>query len=171
MKINVNGQEHEVDVAADMPLLWVLRDELNIKGPKFGCGIAQCRACTVHLNGQPIPSCSFPVSAVGGAEITTIEGLGTPDAMSLVQKAWVEHQVAQCGYCQPGQIMSASALLNKNSNPSDEEIDKAMSANLCRCGTYPRIRAAVKSAAKSIREIELSPTTEAEANDQSEVSS
>ena len=162
MKINVNGQEHEVDVAADMPLLWVLRDELNIKGPKFGCGIAQCRACTVHLNGQPIPSCSFPVSAVGGAEITTIEGLGTPDAMSLVQKAWVEHQVAQCGYCQPGQIMSASALLNRNSNPSDEEIDKAMSANLCRCGTYPRIRAAVKSAAKSIREIELSPATEAE---------
>ena len=171
MKINVNGQEHEVDVAADMPLLWVLRDELNIKGPKFGCGIAQCRACTVHLNGQPIPSCSFPVSAVGGAEITTIEGLGTPDAMSHVQKAWVEHQVAQCGYCQPGQIMSASALLNKNANPSDEEIDKAMSANLCRCGTYPRIRAAVKSAAKSIREIELNPAIEAEANDQSEVSS
>lgn len=171
MKINVNGQQHEIDVAADMPLLWVLRDELNIKGPKFGCGIAQCRACTVHLNGQPIPSCSFPVSAVGGAEVTTIEGLGKPDAMSIVQKAWVEHQVAQCGYCQPGQIMSASALLNENSNPSDQEIDKAMSANLCRCGTYPRIRAAVKSAAKSIREIELTATTEAEINDQPEVSS
>ncbi len=171
MKINVNGQEHEVDVAADMPLLWVLRDELNIKGPKFGCGIAQCRACTVHLNGQPIPSCSFPVSAVGGAEITTIEGLGKPDAMSLVQQAWVDHQVAQCGYCQPGQIMSASALLNKNSNPSDEEIDTAMSANLCRCGTYPRIRAAVKSAAKNIREIELTPAIESEIDNQSEVSS
>jgi len=173
MKININGQEHEVDVAADMPLLWVLRDELNIKGPKFGCGIAQCRACTVHLNGQPIPSCSFPISAVGSAEITTIEGLGTPDAMSLVQQAWVEHQVAQCGYCQSGQIMSATALLNKNSNPSDDEIDTAMSANLCRCGTYPRIRAAVKTAAKKIREVE--PTSEingeAEIDNQSEVSS
>lgn len=171
MKINVNGKQHEVDVAADMPLLWVLRDELNIKGPKFGCGIAQCRACTVHLNGQPVPSCSFPVSAVGSAEVTTVEGLGTPDAMSLVQQAWVEHQVAQCGYCQSGQIMSATALLNKNSNPSDEEIDTAMSANLCRCGTYPRIRAAVKTAAKNIREVELAPATEAELGDQSEVSS
>jgi len=154
-----------------MPLLWVLRDELNIKGPKFGCGIAQCRACTVHLNGQPIPSCSFPVSAVGSAEITTIEGLGTPDAMSFVQQAWVEHQVAQCGYCQSGQIMSATALLNGNSNPSDEEIDTAMSANLCRCGTYPRIRAAVKTAARSIREIKLAPEPENDHEDQTEVSS
>ncbi len=160
MKINVNGQFHEVNVAPDMPLLWVLRDELNIKGPKFGCGIAQCRACTVHLNGQPIPSCSFPVSAVGEGEVVTIEGLGTPDAMSVVQQAWVDHQVAQCGYCQSGQIMTATALLNRNSNPSDDEIDTAMSANLCRCGTYPKIRAAIKSAAKNIQEIELLPAEE-----------
>ena len=158
MKIIVNGELHEVDVAPDMPLLWVLRDELKISGPKFGCGIAQCRACTVHLNGQPIPSCSFPISAVGDAEVTTIEGLGTPSAMSVVQHAWVEHQVAQCGYCQPGQIMTATALLNSNSNPSDEEIDTAMSANLCRCGTYPRIRAAIKTAAEKIRRVELEPT-------------
>ncbi len=151
MKINVNGQVREVAVAPDMPLLWVLRDELKVKGPKFGCGIAQCRACTVHLNGQPIPSCSLPVSAVGDAEITTIEGLGTPQQMSLVQQAWVDHQVAQCGYCQSGQIMTATALLTKNSNPSDDEIDTAMSANLCRCGTYPRIRAAIKTAAQNIR--------------------
>lgn len=151
MKINVNGQVREVAVAPDMPLLWVLRDELKVNGPKFGCGIAQCRACTVHLNGQPIPSCSFPVSAVGDAEITTIEGLGTPQQMSVVQQAWVDHQVAQCGYCQSGQIMTATALLTKNSNPSDDEIDAAMSANLCRCGTYPRIRAAIKTAAQNIR--------------------
>jgi isoquinoline 1-oxidoreductase alpha subunit len=157
MKINVNGQLREVDVAPDMPVLWVLRDELNIKGPKFGCGIAQCRACTVHLNGQPIPSCTFPISAVGEGEITTIEGLGTPDAMSVVQKAWVKHQVAQCGYCQSGQIMTATALLTSNPNPSDEQIDTAMSANLCRCGTYPKIRAAIKTAAKNIQEVELSP--------------
>jgi isoquinoline 1-oxidoreductase alpha subunit len=160
MKINVNGQFREVDVAADMPLLWVLRDELNIKGPKFGCGIAQCRACTVHLNGQPIASCSFPVSAVGEAEVTTIEGLGTPDAMSVVQAAWVEHQVAQCGYCQSGQIMTATALLADNSEPSDEQIDSAMSANLCRCGTYPKIRAAIKTAALNIRQVEILPTIE-----------
>ena len=159
MKININGQSHEIDVAPDMPLLWVLRDELNIKGPKFGCGIAQCRACTVHLNGRPVPSCSLPVSAVGDGKVTTIEGLGSPEKMSFVQAAWVEHQVAQCGYCQPGQIMTASALLSSNSNPSDEEIDIAMSANLCRCGTYPRIRAAIKTAASKIREIELAPTS------------
>ena len=158
MKINVNGKLLEVDLAADMPLLWVLRDELNIKGPKFGCGVGQCRACTVHLNGQPIPSCLFPLSAVGEGKITTIEGLGTPDAMSVVQQAWVEHQVAQCGYCQSGQIMTATALLTDNSDPSDDEIDSAMSANLCRCGTYPRIRAAIKTAAKNIREVELVPS-------------
>lgn len=168
MKINVNGQIREVDVAGDMPLLWVLRDELNIKGPKFGCGIAQCRACTVHLNGKAIPSCSFPVSAVGDAEITTIEGLGTPDAMSLVQQAWVEHQVAQCGYCQSGQIMTATDLLNRNSNPSDEEIDTAMSSNLCRCGTYPKIRAAIKTAAKNIQEINLTNQNETPSNEATE---
>lgn len=154
MKIKVNGKQHNVDVATDMPLLWVLRDELNIKGPKFGCGIAMCGACTVHLNGQPIRSCSFPIAAVGDNEITTIEGLGTPDAMSAVQSAWVEHQVAQCGYCQSGQIMSATALLAVNNNPTDDDIDQAMSGNLCRCGTYPRIRAAIKSAAN---EIQLTP--------------
>lgn len=163
MKINVNGQVREVDVAPDMPLLWVLRDELKVKGPKFGCGIAQCRACTVHLNGQPIPSCSYPVSAVGDAEITTIEGLGTPNAMSVVQQAWVDHQVAQCGYCQSGQIMTATALLTTNSNPSDDEIDIAMSANLCRCGTYPRIRAAIKTAANNIRKEEITPIAHPEA--------
>lgn len=154
MKIKVNGKQHNVEVAGDMPLLWVLRDELGIKGPKFGCGIAMCGACTVHLNGQPIRACSFPIAAVGDNEITTIEGLGTPEAMSAVQSAWVEHQVAQCGYCQSGQIMSATALLATNNNPNDDDIDQAMSGNLCRCGTYPRIRAAIKSAAK---EIQLTP--------------
>jgi len=155
MKISVNGQLRDIEVSPDMPLLWALRDELKIKGPKFGCGIGQCRACTVHLNGQPIPSCSFPVSAVGDGKITTIEGLGTPEAMSVVQQAWVDHQVAQCGYCQSGQIMTATALLANNSNPSDDEIDAAMSANLCR-----RIRAAIKTAAKNIREVELIPSTD-----------
>lgn len=154
MKIKVNGKQHTLDVANDMPLLWVLRDELKIKGPKYGCGIAMCGACTVHLNGQPIRSCSFPISAVGDNEITTIEGLGTPATLSVVQSAWVEHQVAQCGYCQSGQIMSATALLANNNSPSDEDIDQAMSGNLCRCATYPRIRAAIKSAAK---EIQLTP--------------
>ncbi|MGY0627188.1 MAG: (2Fe-2S)-binding protein [Paraglaciecola chathamensis] len=151
MQLNVNGTQHEVDVDEEMPLLWVLRDELNITGPKFGCGIAMCGACTVHINGQPARSCSMPVGQVSGL-ITTIEGLGTPDAMNEVQAAWVEHQVAQCGYCQPGQIMSAAALLQMNPNPDDEAIDRAMSANLCRCGTYPRIRAAIKAAAQNIRE-------------------
>ena len=151
MKLSVNGTIHEVDVDPNMPLLWVLRDELNIHGPKFGCGIAMCGACTVHLDGNPIRSCSFPVSAVKG-EITTIEGVGTPDAMSIVQQAWVDHhQVAQCGYCQSGQIMSATALLEKNPSPTDDEIDAAMSGNLCRCGTYPRIRSAIKSASASLQ--------------------
>ena len=155
MKLTVNGKIHEVDVEPQMPLLWVLRDELNIKGPKFGCGIAMCGACTVHVNGQPVRSCSFPVSAVQG-EVTTIEGLGTPESMHAVQEAWVEHQVAQCGYCQSGQIMAAAALIANNNTPSDKDIDIAMSGNLCRCGTYPRIRAAVKSAAGKVREIQLS---------------
>lgn len=164
MKITVNNVEHEIDVDPNMPLLWVLRDELNIKGPKFGCGIAMCGACTVHLNGQPIRSCSYPVSAVQG-EITTIEGIGTPDALSAVQQAWLDHQVAQCGYCQSGQIMSATALLNNNTNPSDEDIDNAMSGNLCRCGTYPRIKAAIKTAAANVREIKLNAPS---SNNQSE---
>jgi isoquinoline 1-oxidoreductase alpha subunit len=150
MKITVNGTEHDVDVSDDMPLLWVLRDELGIVGPKYGCGIASCGACTVHIEGAPVRSCSVPASAVWG-EVTTIEGIGTPDTLSTVQKAWLDHQVAQCGYCQSGQIMSASALLANNPDPSDADIDRAMSGNLCRCGTYPRIRSAIKAAASSLK--------------------
>ena len=149
MKLRVNGQDHHIDVEPDMPLLWALRDELNITGPKYGCGIAQCGACTVHVDGAAVRSCSVRVGDVDG-EITTIEGLGTPQAMHAVQEAWVEHQVAQCGYCQSGQIMAAAAFLAINANPSDSDIDHAMSANLCRCGTYPRVREAVKSAAAKL---------------------
>jgi isoquinoline 1-oxidoreductase alpha subunit len=151
MKLIVNGSEYELDVQPDMPLLWALRDELGIKSPKFGCGIGTCGACAVHIDGQPVRSCAFPVSAVSG-EVTTIEGLGTPDAMHAVQEAWVEHQVAQCGYCQPGQIMSATALLSQKPSPTDADIDQYMSGNLCRCGTYPRIRAAIKSASTRLQE-------------------
>ncbi len=133
-----------------MPLLWVLRDELGITGPKYGCGIAQCGACTVHVNGTAVRSCQLAVGDVDG-DITTIEGLGTPEALHAVQAAWIEHQVAQCGYCQSGQMMSAASFLDTNEDPSDENIDLAMSANLCRCGTYPRIRAAIKTAAKNLR--------------------
>lgn len=151
MELTVNGVNHEVDVEPDMPLLWVLRDELGITGPKFGCGIALCGACTVHIDGKPVRSCSLPVRAVKG-EVTTIEGMGTPDAMHVLQKIWVEQQVAQCGYCQSGQIMSAAALLAQNPNPTDDDIDVAMSGNLCRCGSYPRIRAAIKAANKKMSE-------------------
>ena len=151
MKLTVNGEVHNVDVSPDMPLLWVLRDELGITGPKYGCGIAQCGACTVHMNGTAVRSCQLPVGSVE-SEITTIEGLGTPQEMHAVQQAWVEHQVAQCGYCQSGQIMQAASMLSANRNPSDQQIDVAMSGNLCRCGTYPRIRAAIKTAAKKLRE-------------------
>lgn len=151
MKLTVNGTSHEVDVEPEMPLLWVLRDELGITGPKYGCGVAQCGACTVHVDGEAVRSCQTPVGDVWGP-VTTIEGLGTPDAMHAVQQAWVEHQVAQCGYCQSGQIMTATALLQANPNPSDEDIDLEMSGNLCRCGTYPRIRAAVKTAARKLQE-------------------
>jgi len=150
MKLIVNGTAYEADVSGDMPLLWVLRDELGITGPKYGCGIGMCGACTVHVDGSPVRSCAMPVASVDG-EVTTIEGLGTPDGLSAVQSAWVEHQVAQCGYCQPGQIMSAAALLAENPDPTDADIDTALSANLCRCGTYPRIRAAVRSAAKRLQ--------------------
>ena len=149
MKLKVNGKDHEVDVNAEMPLLWVLRDELGVTGPKYGCGIALCGACTVHIDGEPVRSCALPVSAVFG-EVTTIEGLGTPESLHAVQEAWIQQQVAQCGYCQPGQIMSAAALLATNTNPSDAEIDLALSGNLCRCGTYPRIRAAVRAAAEAL---------------------
>ena len=149
----VNGQSRSVDVEDDMPLLWVLRDELGITGVKYGCGIAQCGACTVHLDGVAVRSCQVAAADAVGAQITTIEGLGTPDALHAVQAAWVEHQVAQCGYCQSGQIMQAAALLAEIPDPTDTDIDDAMSGNLCRCGTYPRIRAAVKTAAAKLREV------------------
>jgi isoquinoline 1-oxidoreductase alpha subunit len=142
----VNGQTRTVDVPADMPLLWVLRDELDLKGTKFGCGAAQCGACTVHMSGAPTRSCVLPVSAVQGAEITTIEGLSS-DGSHPVQRAWEEVDVPQCGYCQAGQIMSAAALLAKNPKPSDADIDAAMNGNLCRCATYLRIRQAIHRAA------------------------
>ncbi|MEM7241233.1 MAG: (2Fe-2S)-binding protein [Pseudomonadota bacterium] len=151
MKFLVNGVEREADVTDDMPLLWVLRDELGITGVKYGCGIAQCGACTVHIDGLAVRSCQIRAADVDG-EVTTIEGLGTPDALHAVQEAWVEHQVAQCGYCQSGQIMQAAAFLDLNPEPTDEAIDFAMSGNLCRCGTYPRIRAAVRTAAKKLQE-------------------
>lgn len=146
--LNINGEERQVEVSEDTPLLWVLRDHLNLPGTKFGCGIAQCGACTVHLNGNAIRSCSLPVSAVGDNEITTIEGLSEAGDHP-VQKAWLEHDVPQCGYCQAGQIMSAAALLQRNPSPSDEEIDAAMNGNLCRCGTYLRIKRAIKTAAET----------------------
>jgi aerobic-type carbon monoxide dehydrogenase small subunit (CoxS/CutS family) len=146
--LNINGEEREVDVAQDTPLLWVLRDHLNLPGTKFGCGVSQCGACTVHYNGNAARSCTLPVSAVRDAEITTIEGL-SEDGDHPVQKAWLEEDVAQCGYCQGGQIMSAAALLNRNPNPSDEEIESAMNGNICRCGTYVRIKRAIKTAAEN----------------------
>lgn len=149
MQIIVNNSEYQVDVEPDMPLLWVLRDVLDITGPKYGCGIAQCGACTVHVDGVAMRSCQLPVGDLDGV-VTTIEGLGTPDALHAVQAAWIEHQVAQCGYCQSGQIMAAAALLAKNPTPTNADIDDEMSGNLCRCGTYPRIRAAVKTAAANL---------------------
>jgi len=149
VRLTVNGQPRELDVEPEMPLLWALRDELGISGPKYGCGMAICGACTVHVDGKPVRSCSMPVGSVTG-EVTTIEGLGTPEALHAVQAAWIELQVAQCGYCQSGQIMTAAAFLATKKNPTDDEIDAAMSANLCRCGTYPRIRAAVRKAAESM---------------------
>ncbi|RBI77206.1 (2Fe-2S)-binding protein [Roseovarius sp. TE539] len=150
MRLTVNGTLHEVDVEERMPLLWVLRDELGITGPKYGCGIAQCGACTVHVDGEAMRSCQLPVADVWG-DVTTIEGLGTPDAPHPVQAAWIEHQVAQCGYCQSGQIMAAAAFLARTPDPTDTDIDDALSGNLCRCGTYPRIRDAVRDAAERLR--------------------
>ena len=145
-KLNVNGKVLTADVDSDTPLLWTLRDTLGITGPKFGCGVAQCGACTVHLDGQPVRSCSLPVSAVGAAKITTIEGMAADPVGKKVQAAWSELDVAQCGYCQPGQIMSATALLKAKPKPTDADIDAAMSGNICRCATYNRIRAAIKRA-------------------------
>ena len=139
--LTINGERHDVDVDPTTPLLWVIREETGLTGTKFGCGIAQCGACTVHLNGSPIRSCMTPVSAVANQEITTIEGIGSNEAgLHAVQQAWIDEQVPQCGYCQSGQIMSAVALLEQNGSPNDEDIDRAMSGNVCRCGTYPRIR-------------------------------
>ncbi|MEL7530337.1 MAG: (2Fe-2S)-binding protein [Bacteroidota bacterium] len=147
--LKVNGKSLQVDVAADTPLLWVLRDSLQLVGTKYGCGIAQCGACTVNLNGAAARSCSVPVSAIGDKEITTIEGL-SEEVDHPLQQAWIEHDVPQCGYCQAGQIMNAAALLKRNSNPTDAEIDAAMNGNICRCGTYLRIKAAIKTAAKNM---------------------
>jgi isoquinoline 1-oxidoreductase alpha subunit len=150
MKLKVNGIERDVDAPPDMPLLWVLRDVLSLTGTKFGCGMAQCGACTVHLDGAALRACVTPVSAAVGKSITTIEGL-SQDGSHPVQRAWAEMDVVQCGYCQPGQIMSAAALLRTKSDPSDADIDAALSGNLCRCGTYQRIRAAVHRAASLAR--------------------
>ncbi|HTO96451.1 MAG TPA: (2Fe-2S)-binding protein [Myxococcales bacterium] len=150
MRLNVNGTERQVDAPEDMPLLWVLRDVLGLTGTKFGCGMAQCGACTVHIEGRAVRSCSLPLSAVGNRMVTTIEGL-SPDGSHPVQKAWLEQDVVQCGYCQPGQIMSAAALLAENPDPTDQEIDLAMAGNICRCGAYQRIREAVRLAAAKRR--------------------
>ncbi|HEV8245850.1 MAG TPA: (2Fe-2S)-binding protein [Polyangiaceae bacterium] len=145
IKLDVNGKSHSVDVEPEMPLLWVLRDELGMEGTKYGCGVAQCGACTVHVNGQAVRSCSTPVSAVAGKKITTIEGLAKP-GLTKVQMAWIEHQVPQCGYCQAGMIMAATALLAEKPKPTDADIDAAMT-NLCRCGTYARVREAIHAVA------------------------
>jgi isoquinoline 1-oxidoreductase alpha subunit len=147
--LNVNGVSHDVDVPDDMPLLWVIRDVVGMTGTKFGCGVAQCGACTVHLDGAPVRSCSTAVSQAAGKKITTVEGL-SPDGTHAVQRAWIEHAVPQCGYCQSGQMMSAAALLAKSKTPTDAEIDAAMSGNICRCGTYPRIKAAIKRAGELV---------------------
>ena len=150
ISFNLNGSTVSVQAEPDTPLLWVIRDEVGLTGTKFGCGAALCGACTVHLNGSPIRSCQTPVSAVAGKKVATVESLSADNSHPL-QKAWVKHQVPQCGYCQSGQLMSATALLSKNKNPSDADIDAAMSGNLCRCGTYNRIRAAIKDAAAEMR--------------------
>ena len=149
MTLRINGLEHELDVPDDMPLLWVLRDAVGLTGTKFGCGVALCGACTVHLDGRPIRSCITPVASVVGKSITTIEAIGDTPSGKKIQEAWLGIEVVQCGYCQSGQIMSAAALIESNPNPTDAEIDAAMSGNICRCGTYPRIRAAIKQAAQT----------------------
>ena len=151
VSLTVNGTQHRVELPDDVPLLWVLRDALGLTGTKYGCGVAACGACTVRIDGEAVRSCQVALADVWG-EVTTIEGLGTPGALHALQSAWVEHQVAQCGYCQPGQIMQAAALLGQSPDPTEDEIDTAMSGNLCRCGTYPRIRAAIRTAAANLRE-------------------
>ena len=154
VRLNVNGQNRVVeDVDAQTPLLWVLRDSLGLVGTKYGCGVAQCGACTVHLNGNPVRSCQIPAAAASGASITTVEGLAKADGtLHPVQQAWMEHDVPQCGYCQAGQMMSATALLKQNPNPTDADIDAAMAGNICRCGTYTRIRKAIHSAAQKLQQ-------------------
>ena len=150
LTLTINGTEHQLDIPGDMPLLWVLRDVVGLTGTKFGCGIAQCGACTVHVDGQAVRSCALPVSAVAnGQKIVTIEAVGESPVGARVQKAWLDLEVVQCGYCQSGQIMSATALLATNQKPNDADIDAAMSGNICRCGTYPRIREAIKQAAEA----------------------
>lgn len=152
VRLDVNGRQHELDIAdGSTPLLWVLRDQLGLVGTKFGCGGGYCGACTVHIDGRPVRSCLMPVSAAEGVAVTTIENLAAPDkTLHPLQRAWIEHDVPQCGYCQAGQLMSAAALLARNASPSDADIDSAMRGNLCRCGTYQRIRAAIHSAANEI---------------------
>ena len=148
LALTINGKSHQVDVSPDTPLLWVLRDVLGLTGTKFGCGLALCGVCTIHLDGSPRRACVLPVSAVVGHSVTTIEGIGKTEVCKRVQKAWLDLEVVQCGYCQTGQIMAAAALLQKTPAPTDQDIDQGMSGNICRCGTYPRIREAIKRAAK-----------------------
>lgn len=150
--LKINGKTHDVDLPEDVPLLWVLRDEIGLTGTKYGCGVAACGACTVHIGDTAVRSCQVALGDVWD-DVTTIEGLGTPETMAVIQSAWVEHQVAQCGYCQSGQIMQAAALLAENDAPTDEDIELAMQGNLCRCGTYPRIRAAIHAASAKMKEV------------------
>lgn len=152
MKVTINDQQFDVDADPNMPILYVLRDLLGLTGTKFGCGIGQCGACTVHLNGSPIRSCLTPISVAQDKQLTTLEGLAEGEQLHPVQQAWVDHKVPQCGYCQSGQMMSAVALLSRNNDPTDKEIEQSMQGNICRCGTYPRIKAAIKQAAQSMRE-------------------
>ncbi len=149
-QLKINGQDTEVNASDDTPLLWALRDSLGMTGTKFGCGVGACGACTVHINNEAVKSCRKPLGEVGTGDVRTIEALGTAEKLHPVQQAWLDEGVSQCGFCQPGQIMAAAALLARNRNPSDSEIDDAMSSNLCRCGTYPRIRKAVKRAAQTL---------------------
>ncbi|GAA5315353.1 MAG: (2Fe-2S)-binding protein [Candidatus Pelagadaptatus aseana] len=150
ISFQLNGQPVTTDAAPDTPLLWVIRDLFQLKGSKFGCGMGLCGACTMHLDGEAVRTCVLPIAAIAGKQITTIEGLSPEGSLHKVQQAWIDHSVAQCGYCQSGQIMSAAALLANNSNPSDSEIDQAMQGNICRCGTYPRIKQAIKDAASEL---------------------
>ncbi|EAQ05854.1 MULTISPECIES: (2Fe-2S)-binding protein [Yoonia] len=152
ISVTINGTAHSVDLPDNVPLLWVLRDAIGLTGTKFGCGIAACGACTVQIDGVAVRSCQVALADVWG-EVTTIEGLGQPDNLAVIQQAWIDHQVAQCGYCQSGQIMNAAALLAETPTPTDDDIDAAMQGNLCRCGTYPRIRAAIKDAAQRLTEV------------------